>query len=135
MQKSKNRKALDIRYKKNKDKIRKLQPNLELKGFDLFSYSKNNKFRTIEVKGTANTDDKGKPKGIPDPSHNEFVGSKNNLKLKADFIYLVHFKTNGKEDLYIIPRKDIKSRHVKQVPHFKISPKFITDKLAGHKVT
>lgn len=94
-----------------------VQTNGKFKGFDLFSFSRENEedIRTIEVKGTKSAN------GIPDCYETEFTKNK---RLIATHMYVVSFYDPQKPILYKIPANAFKPEHLKEVIHYKIGTAF-----------
>jgi len=89
-------------------------------GFDI-KLIRGKKVKKIEVKGST------KENGIPDAFQTEFD---KNLKLIADYIYVVRYKNNNnrtKHKIYVIKKSDVDRYTHQMVYHIKISNKLKKD--------
>lgn len=127
-EKSISRKAVKfvVDYEKKQGRIVvDVQSNRKFRGFDIFSFSKDNRdIRTIEIKGTRGS-------GIPDCFETEFTREK---RLIATHMYVVSYENANSPVLYTIPASAFKSKHLKKTIHYRISTPFKTRVLPLYKV-
>ncbi len=87
------------------------------KGIDIRS-----KGRTIEVKGS-----RDKNRMIPDAHGNEFVEVNGELKLVADYLYLVRFKDGKAVGFYRLSREEVGRYHHEPIQRVRFASSLGTD--------
>ena len=107
--------AAATRYLTNRGYVvEDVSKNREHRGYDLIA-EQNGVLLKIEVKGCSHL------WGIPDPYVTEFDA---NLKLVADFLYVVYFIDGEKPTVCIIPRDAIKPEFVMPKQSYRVSARF-----------
>lgn len=109
--------------KRNKRRPTDVSRSRDIRGFDILSFDKDDKIRTIEVKTTS------KKSAIPDAYRSEFTPS---LQLIATHLYVVT-DIDGDPKLHILKRKDIKNSELRVLEHVRF-PSKLQKKLKDFRV-